>query len=399
MDRQVEIRMMGEFLISVDEIREVSLVSKSRKGVALIEYLILNKGKQVPRQRLINTIWSGYLHSNPESALKTLVSRLRKMLNEICDGLGACIVSERGAYRWENLPGMKVDLLQIMDLFEELAREKDDHRRITLYNKLMRLYRGDMYMTGDIIGGAEYQTALHNEYLNAVYDYIELLMRQSEYQKIIEVCRKALLIDEFDDRLHIEMMQAQVSSGQLEEAMEQYRKVTDLNMQYLDAEPSEEIQAFYEKIVHSGNSLKFSLDSIRANLKEKTVKAGAYVCGYDEFKQLFNLMKPTLERLGCPIFLGLLMLDDLNETPEGAPSPERQKLMNSLIEILCVSLRRGDVVTKYTDTIIAVLLPTVNYTTGNMVMERVRHLFFERHPDVKVPFHYRLGELGSTDRL
>ena len=398
MDRQVEIRMMGEFLIIVEGTREVSLVSKSRKGVALIEYLILNKGKQVPRQRLINTIWSGYLHTNPESALKTLVSRLRKMLNDICDGLGGCIVSERGSYRWDNLPGMRVDLLEIMDLFEELGREKDDGKRTALYSRLMKLYHGDMYLTGDINGGTDYQVALHNEYLNSVYDYIELLMRSGEYKKIIEVCRKALVIDEFDDRLHIEMMQAQVSGGRLEEAMEQYRKVTDMNLQYLDAEPSEEIQAFYKKIVHSGNSLKFSLDSIRADLKDENIKHGAYVCGYDEFRRLFNLMRPTLERLSCPVFLGLVMLNDLNESEDGVKSPERQAMVKSLIEILCVSLRRGDIIAKYTDTIVAVMLPTVNYTTGNMVMERVRHLFFERHPGVKIPFHYRLGEVGGTDR-
>ena len=43
----------------------------------------------------------------------------------------------------------------------------------------------------------------------------------------------------------------------------------------------------------------------------------------------------------------------------------------------------------------ALLLPTVNYETGHMVMECLRQLFYKRYPNSDIPFHYRLGILGS----
>ena len=65
----------------------------------------------------------------PESALKTLVSRTRSMLNEISRGLGGCIVSETGGYRWESLPGVSVDVLIIIDILERLDKKPGEEER------------------------------------------------------------------------------------------------------------------------------------------------------------------------------------------------------------------------------------------------------------------------------
>ena len=396
MKKQIMVQMMGEFMVSAGGVDDVSLVTKTRKGVALMEYLILNKGKQVPRQRLINVLWSDYLHTNPESALKTLVSRVRKILSGMSVDLSGCIVSERGSYRWENLPGMQVDMLEIMEIFELLARETDTEKQKEYYSRLLELYKGDLYLTGDITGGTDYQVALHNEYLNAVYDYIELLMKEQAYEQIIDVCRRALRIDEFDERLNMEMMQAQVAGGRVDDAMEQYRRAADMSEQYLDAPLSEEMQAFYKKIISSGNSLKYSLDSVKAQLRQPGYSKRAHLCDFAEFQNIFSLMSPTLERVGCSIFLGLITISDPGDEKPAAPT--MRKLMDSLTQILCSNLRRGDVVAQYSDTMAAIMLPTVNYTTGNMVIERIRHLFFEANPGAKVPFHYRLSEVGGNER-
>ena len=80
MSEDVTIRMMGEFSISVNGKEVTNLASRTKKGVSLMTYLVLNAGKQVPRQRLKNMLWSDYLHANPDGAMKTLISRLRKHL-------------------------------------------------------------------------------------------------------------------------------------------------------------------------------------------------------------------------------------------------------------------------------------------------------------------------------
>ena len=73
--------------------------------------------------------------------------------------------------------------------------------------------------------------------------------------------------------------------------------------------------------------------------------------------------------------------------------------MNGLLEILRANLRKGDTITHFAPTIFALLLPTVNYTTGNMVMERVKRLFYRKYPNSNIPFSYRVGPLSSSMEL
>ena len=75
MQKRVMINMMGDFSISVDGVPHAHLVAKSRKGISLLQYLILERGKHVPSQRLVRELWSGSHCDGPENALKTMVSR------------------------------------------------------------------------------------------------------------------------------------------------------------------------------------------------------------------------------------------------------------------------------------------------------------------------------------
>lgn len=121
MNDQIRIQMMDHFTIYINEQKADYLVNKTRKGVALMEYLILHQGQPTPNYRLLVTLWSEDKSANPENALKTLVSRLRALLNQISPGLGKCIVADRGAYHWETQPGMTVDVFEIEQIFDELA--------------------------------------------------------------------------------------------------------------------------------------------------------------------------------------------------------------------------------------------------------------------------------------
>lgn len=49
---------------------------------------------------------------------------------------------------------------------------------------------------------------LHNQYVEAVYSYIELLKARGDDRAVIGVCRKALEVEPFEDHIHIELMSA-----------------------------------------------------------------------------------------------------------------------------------------------------------------------------------------------
>ena len=44
----------------------------------------------------------------------------------------------------------------------------------------------------------------------------------------------------------------------------------------------------------------------------------------------------------------------------------------------------------------AMLLPTVNYETGNMVMERLEQMFYREYPARNITFHARISPMGGS---
>ena len=50
MAETIRIQMMDHFLIFIDEKKTDHLATKSKKGAALVQYLILNEGEPVPRE-------------------------------------------------------------------------------------------------------------------------------------------------------------------------------------------------------------------------------------------------------------------------------------------------------------------------------------------------------------
>ena len=393
MENRIRIQLLGNYLFYIDEKRIESPVSKTRKGSALMAFLILNRGRSVPNQRLMRELWPSSAVTNPENALKTLVSRVRTMLNQMAEGLGRSIVSDRGAYHWEMQEGIRIDILDVMDIFDQLERTRDDETRRALYQQLIRLYKGDLYQTGDLEEEPAYAEQIHRQYVNAVYQYVDLLRGKEAYNEICAVCRTALSVDNFDDRLHIELMRAMVNLNRVSDAMEQYRHAANMTYRYLGAEPSESMQAFYRQLNRSRKSLKFNLDTIRNELRESSnIEHGAFVCDYNMFKEIYSLLMRNLERLGTTMFLGIIMIDDTEDTHINYI--QQESIMSGLIEIMRDNLRKGDIITHFAPTIVAVLLPTVNYETGTMVMERVRELFYKRYPNSGIPFHHRLGMMG-----
>lgn len=394
----IRIQMMDEFTVYINEQKADHLVNKSRKGVALMQYLILNGGQPVPNYRLLVTLWDEEKSSNPENALKTLVSRLRALLNQLSPGLGKCIVADRGAYHWESLPGMTIDVYEIEDIFARLTTMKDDSMRRDLYAKVMKLYKGDLLQAGEQNEWALARaTTLHNRYMSAVYAYVEMLKTEENYKEVVNVCRAALDVDNFDDRLHMELMTALIKTNRTNEALIQYKHVMHLHYRYLGVQPSDDMQEFYKQIVHAGKTLEFNLESIRSELRESGDQRGAFVCEYAVFKEIFNLQMRNLERLGSTMFLAVIMVGNMSGQP--MDTIKQDNIMSGLLEILKQNLRKGDTITHFSPTIFALLLPTVNYTTGNLVMERVKRLFYRKYPNSNVVFNYRVGPLSSDMKI
>ena len=400
MDKQIEIKMLGRFAILVDGADIASQLSKSKKGLALLQYLILQEGASVPNQQLYEVLWPSESSSNPESALKTLISRMRVILGKYSEKLSRCIVTDRGSYRFNMALGLDVDLYEFKRIQSVLAVKRTiEEEDMPLYEHAVTLFTGDLLSDGN--GQESWASAqhieLHREYLKLVYRYLDELERLEKYDEITYVCRKALEIDSFDEKLHISLMNAMLKQGSINEALMQHRHATEIYYKYLGMQPTEGIQEFYKKIISADKSLDESLSFICDELKSTSKNVGAFICEYAIFKEIYNLQVRNLERVDMKVYVMLVMLRSMDG--KQIEPIKLNNMMNGLQEIMRVSLRKGDVVSQFSASQFALLLPMQAKENGTIVMERIKKGFYKRYSRSNVILSYRISNLDDLSEF
>ena len=392
--QNLQVRLLGACVIRCPDGRTVELPHWSKKGATLLTYLILHHGTPIPAPRIIRELWGRARLANPESALKTMVSRLRAMLRDISPALSACVISGQSTYRWESGPEVSVDVLEVLDLSEKLRLDLTEPERVACCQRILNLYEGDLYQPEDMLNGAAAVSRLHRVYLDTALALIEIKRKREAWSDILAITDAAMKIDDMDEPLQLERLRALVQMNRAGEALTEYRGLSERERRILDAEPGEELRDFYRRISKAGSTLRYNLDVLRARLtEEKEAGPGPFFCEMNAFREFYLIQMRNLERLGSTMFLGLIMLGD-GEAAAADPILYTGAVA-ALEEILRRNLRRGDIVTRFDDYVIALLLPTVNYQSGTMVMERIGHVFHATYPREKVPFHYRITPLGG----
>lgn len=389
----INITMLGDFDIVVDGHSAITAIAKSPKSLLLLKYLLLNKGKAVSIGSLIDALWSDVEHSaNPESALKTMISRIRANLLKASPVFQNCIVSKPGAYMWnDDIPCM-VDIFK----FEELCSEVqyctmlDDANRET-YIQMLNLYKGDLsYASIEEEWVVSRSLYLHHLYFQTIYRFVDLLSKAEDIEMIILVCRIALEIDAYDEKLNLTLMQALKRSGQTNAALMLYKHLMGSYYRNLGVEPSKKITDYYKQLIQTDYSGEANMNEIKEDLmEEEDANSGALVCDYSIFKYIFQLQKRHIDRQQRHMYLVLLSV-----APERETDPVMMdNAMKELMKILTSCLRKGDTVTRYSSSQYAMLLPMTTEDDGAVVMKRVKKMFAQACSDMGVTLTFQFGTL------
>jgi two-component SAPR family response regulator len=139
--------MLGDVAVSSDAGRVKWI---SRKCAELFAYLLLLRGKRVPRSRLVADIFGGMHKANAESYLNTTVYQLRKSLEPL--GLRDAVRSENDGYALE----LKEAIIDYLEFEQQAARLRSmDSEDVETAMHTEQLY------TGDLFGDKAYVWAIH----------------------------------------------------------------------------------------------------------------------------------------------------------------------------------------------------------------------------------------------
>lgn len=394
----LQIHMLGRFEVIVDDQRIDQRLRKSTKGWTLIKYLLLHMGEEVPYDQLYEVLWPKEESTNPENALKTLVSRLRAFLGGCSRELGACILTKHGAYSWNQALSVDVDMLTFESVCgQALQVQWLDSTAVACFEQVLGLYAGDLLPASAQEGWVIPRSVqLHDLYLRTVGHYLDLLKAAKAYDEVIPVCRRALEIDAFDERLHMDLIDALIKTHRNNEAMLQYRHANNIHIQTLGVQPPEGLQAFYQHILKAGQVLDENIGAICGELRAADRRKGPFVCDYGVFCEIYSLQTGNLQRLGVPIFVALLMISGVGG--QGLDPLQLDEMMRRMQKLLGETLRKGDTVSQYNASQFAILLPNVNYETGKGVLERIKRLFYQAYPHSQTTCTYRLGPVTESEK-
>lgn len=390
---QIYINMLGEFTMTCGSNVISDQDNRSRKVWTLLEYLITFHSREVSRDALIELLWPGSVsRADSENALKTILHRARAALGELGCTEEKLILHRRGSFVWNP----DVALILDTELFEQscrtaAGRELSEDARLDAYRKALSLYKGRFLPKNAdddwAIPVAEY---FHSLYLNAVHEFIELLLASGSFEEIIRLCRRACSIDPYDEPVRYHLIRSLYITGKQKEALQEYQHVLQLFYDTYGINPSDEITALYQEITKEEHSPAADLSAIRERLREQNAQQRAYFCDFSVFQNLYRIEARSAARSGFSVFLCLISLNAERESSDNALMASAMAKMG---ETIGRSLRAGDVYSRYSVNQYIIMLSAANYENCTQIGLRILKAFQNAKPRLNVTADYALSEL------
>ena len=381
----LQIRMLGGCALTYGDKTIADANYHLKKPWMLLAYLITFRSREVPVEELINLLYPGEQGTRPTGALKTLVYRVRELLDDL--GLPESrdmILVARGSYAWN----AEVPIALDADIFE-LACQRSGTAWLTPEEKLetclgaLALYRGD-YLSKAM--GERWVNQLapyyHSMYIRLVQTTAGLLSQQERWEDVIQVCGRAIQIDHYEESFYYHLIRGLIRTGQTRQALERYKRMYSLFFTELGVPPSAEMVELYQEInqERSRDAAREGMDlaAVSRFLLQDDQLTGAFFCELEVFTNIYNLEARSIARSGRSMCLAMVTAT----MRDGSTPPLRMlnDYMDKLGDCIQNTLRRGDVVSKYSVSQFILLLPVPTVEKGRVPLDRMIAQFTERYP-------------------
>ena len=392
----IYVNMLGGFSISIGDKAIVDKNNQAKKPWSLLEYLITFRGRDIPVEELIDLFWKDETSNNPAGALKTLMFRVRKLLEPLGYPTQELIFQNRKAYGWTK------DLTTICDTdrFEDLCVQSEApdltaEKRLSLCLEAFSLYKGNFLPKSEweswVIPIHTYYHTLYQKLINRI---LKMLEEKKDYPTMIDICQQTISIDPYGEDAHYYLICALYQSGNQLMAMEHYQRVNDMFYNEFAITPSIRFKELYKLISDKKHGITMDLSTIREILLEGGSNKGAFCCEPSVFRDIYQLETRAIERTGDSIFLCLLTISNLKG--ELLKPAVQTRAMDELGESIRNSLRRGDIFSRYSVSQYLMLLPTATYENGETVLKRIIQNFKKEYSRKDLSITYSLQSVTPS---
>jgi DNA-binding SARP family transcriptional activator len=251
----LHVRTLGKFAVRCGD-RAVP-VGSSKKGRAVLRYLITRPERRATKDVLLDLFWPGEPVERSNHKLHIALCSLRQAMREavgVALGEGEeCVLFEDDCYSLH--PGIRLDL--DTERFAAHCRAGDRLRRegrlpeaVVEYESARALYRGD-FLTEDLY--ADWAIAprarLEEMYLMALGHLAEGHLDRGQFAESISCCRQILARDSYREDAYRQLMRCYSRMGQRNQALCEFLSCKQVLQRELGVGPMQETIALYEQIV------------------------------------------------------------------------------------------------------------------------------------------------------
>jgi DNA-binding SARP family transcriptional activator/DNA polymerase III delta prime subunit len=250
----IAFHILGPLRVVVDG-RELPITTRRQR--ALLVLLLMEVGRVVPAERLIDQLWDGTPPPQAAVTLRSYVSNVRQALGG-SSGLGAALVTRGTGYALD-VPADTVDAVRL-STGAQLGREHLRHGRpreaLAVFDATLLMWNGDPL--ADIADHEVAQSTiaqLTETYLGAVEGRFEALLGVGRHLDALPGLERFTADHPLREEPRALLMLALYRAGRAPEALEVHRRFRALLSEELGIDPSARLDDLHQRILEHDASL------------------------------------------------------------------------------------------------------------------------------------------------
>jgi DNA-binding SARP family transcriptional activator len=220
---------------------------------AVLAVLLLELGRVVPTEVLIDRVWG---EGPPASALNTLygyVARLKAVLVKACDPQ-VTLARHPGGYMLR-ARAEQLDLYRFRHLAAEAATSSDDQRGAGLLRQALGLWRGPALAGVRSPWLDAMRDTLEADRVTAQADLIDIRLRQGEHGVVVSELTGQAAVRPADERLIAQLMLALYRAGQQADALRWFEQTRRHLAAEVGVDPGPVLRTLHQQILHADPAL------------------------------------------------------------------------------------------------------------------------------------------------
>lgn len=227
----------------------------TQKCKTLLKILLIDRGRIVHKERLIELLWPDLAPDSAGSSLHVAVSQLRRLLEPELErpGQSHFVLTRSGGYLFQPGDDCWIDVdafLEAVNRGQHWAQQEAWGPAVASFRTAEDLYHGD-YLQEDAyeewaIGPRE---RLREAYLECLSDLARCCARLGEFGEAVAACEKVLALDPVRESAYRQLMTYHYRQGDRDQALRAYERCRAALAETLGVAPMPQTRHVHERIV------------------------------------------------------------------------------------------------------------------------------------------------------